>query len=231
MRNNRKNYKVLSEQEQKEYFDDITNDFYNICIANKDKLIKVVQDFHYIRKNTLGLNTTIGNGLASYVLDFFISKAISGNYVDLKGYDIAVEDYGKTIRVSSKAMKNMFAKQGTNQIIDSNKLASSENYDDNAHMGTIDSDVYIMVQTNNQIIVAIGPKKISELMAKSTGSNTLFTVPNDSYIKYIISREDNIVIDENYVPEDVNIINAISAWNKMLNEYGTKENNDTKESV
>lgn len=230
MKDNRKNYKVLSEEEQKEYFDNITNDFYNLCISNKSKLLKVVQDFNYIRKNTVGLNTTIGNGIASYLLDLFISKALNGTYVDLKGYDIAVEDYGKLIRISSKAAKKLFGKTGTYQIIDSNKLASGEEYDDNKHLETINSDVYILVQTNDQVVIAIAPKKASELMMKNTKSNTLFTIPNDSYIKYIISKEDNFKLDENYVPSDVNILNAINAWNKMCQEYG-KENNDTEESV
>ena len=230
MKQKRSDYKELTLEEQQQYFNDITNDFYKLCIENKNKLIKVVQDFNYIRKNTIGLNTTIGNGIASYLLDMFISKALNGTYVDLKGYDIAVQDYGKIIRISSKAAKKLFGKSGTYQIIDSNKLASGDEYDDNKHLETISSDVYILVQTDGQIVIAIAPKKASELMMKNTKSNTLFTIPNDSYIKYIISKEDNFKLDENYVPSDVNILNAINAWNKMCQEYG-KENNDTEKSV
>ena len=215
----RKEYKTLTEEEQKEYFNTITNDFYQLCLKNKDKLINVVRDFHYIRKHMYGLNGTIGNGLSSYLLDLFTSKVIQGKYVDLKGYDIAVEDYGKTIRVSSKAMKNMFAKEGTHQIIDSNKLASNNDYDDEKHKETIESDVYILIQTNDQIVIGIAPKSASKLMEVNTGSNTMFTIPNDSYIKYVVSKEDNVFLDENYVPNNDKIYKAINAWNDMIDSY------------
>ena len=215
----RKEYKTLTEEEQKEYFNTITNDFYQLCLNNKDKLINVVRDFHYIRKHMYGLNGTIGNGLSSYLLDLFTSKVIQGKYVDLKGYDIAVEDYGKTIRVSSKAMKHMFAKEGTHKIIDSNKLAASENYDDEKHLETIESDVYILIQTNDQIVIGIAPKAASKLMEVNTGSNTMFTIPNDSYIKYVVSKKDNVFLDENYVPSNEKILKAINAWNDMIDSY------------
>ena len=219
MKQKRSYYKELTLEEQQEYFNDITNDFYKLCIENKDKLINVVKDFHYIRKHMYGLNGTIGNGLSSYLLDLFTSKVIQGKYVDLKGYDIAVEDYGKTIRISSKAMKNMFAKSGTHQIIDSNKLASNNNYDDEKHKETIESDVYILIQTNDQIVIGIAPKAASKLMEVNTGSNTMFTIPNDSYVKYVVSKEDNVFLDESYVPNNEKIHKAINAWNDMIDNY------------
>lgn len=231
MRQKRSDYKELTIEEQNEYFNDITNDFYQLCLNNKDKLINVVKDFHYIRKHMYGLNGTIGNGLSSYLLDLFVSKVIKGKYVDLKGYDIAVEDYGKTIRVSSKAAKELFLKSsGTHEIIDSNKLAQSETYDDTAHKGNTDSDVYILIQTNEQIIIAVAPKKASTLMEVNSGSNTMFTIPNDSYVKYVVSKEDKVFLDENYVPENQDIHNAINAWNTMIDNYAG-ENNEAEKSI
>lgn len=109
----------------------------------------------------------------------------------------------------------MFAKTGTRSIIDSNKLVSSDNYDNSKHDERTNSDVYLLIQTEGQLLIAVAPKAVYDVYHKETTSNTTFTIPNDSYIKFIVSREDNIFYDENYVSDNTIVNDWIKSTNNL----------------
>lgn len=212
---NRKEYKVLTEAEQNDFFDEKTLLIQQQGIKVKDKLIKTMFDGIYIRHNVPMLNCTTGNSMISIIVDSFVSNVLGGTYVDEVGYDILYKEHGAIVRISSKALKTMFAKNGTRSIIDSNKLVSSDNYDNSKHDERTDSDVYLLIQTEGQLLIAVAPKAVYDVYHKETTSNTTFTIPNDSYIKFIISREDNIYYDENYVSDNEIVNNWIKSTNDL----------------
>ena len=223
-------YPVLSEKEHIKFISGI-QDFIDYANERKNELILAVKKGCYMGYKMKFFNKTTFLGALSGCRDYFIAQALGAIFVDLKGVDIILNINGEERKISSKAKKKMFLKSsGTSQIIDSNKMASSDDYDDKKHMESLNAEIYIMVQSEEQIIIAVGPKYICKLMMQNTKSNTKFTVPNDSYIEYIVSKEDNIKIDPDYVPDDVNMINMVKYWNLVFdNNY--KENNETKESV
>ena len=212
---NRKEYKVLTEAEQNDFFDEKTLLIQQQGIKVKDKLIKAMFDGIYIRHNIPMLDCTTGNSMISIIIDSFVSNILGGSYVDEVGYDILYKELGIIVRISSKALKTMFAKTGTRSVIDSNKLVSSDNYDNSKHDERIDSDVYLLIQTEGQLLIAVAPKKVYDVYHKETTSNTTFTIPNDSYIKFIVSREDNIYYDENYVSDNEIVNNWIKSTNDL----------------
>ena len=220
---NRKNYEFLTEEQQKDFFDEKTLILQQRGLKVKDQLIKAMYDGIYIRHNIPKLNCTTGNSYISIIIDTAISNILGGKYVDEIGYDILYKEHGAIVRISSKSLKKMFAKTGTRSIIDSNKLASSDNYDNNKHDERTDSDVYLLVQTEGQLLIAVAPKAVYDVYHKETSSNTSFTIPNDSYIKFIISREDNIYYDENYVSDNIHVLNLINATNEFFNKYGKED--------
>lgn len=212
---NRKNYEFLTEEQQNDFFDEKTLLIQQQGLKVKDKLIRAMFDAIFIRKHVPMLNCTTGNSMISIIVDTFVSNVLDGKYVDEIGYDILYKEHGAIVRISSKSLKKMFAKTGSNSIIDSNKLVSSDNYDDNKHDERTDSDVYLLIQTEGQLLIAVAPKKVYDVYHKETSSNTKFTVPNDSYIKFIISREDNIYYDENYVSNDSIVLDYIKSTNNL----------------
>lgn len=212
---NRKEYKVLTEAEQNNFFDEKTLLIQQQGIKVKDKLIKAMFDGIYIRHNIPMLDCTTGNSMISIIIDSFVSNILGGSYVDEVGYDILYKEHGIIVRISSKALKTMFAKTGTRSVIDSNKLVSSDNYDNSKHDERTDSDVYLLIQTEGQLLIAVAPKKVYDVYHKETTSNTTFTIPNDSYIRFIVSREDNIFYDENYVSDNEIVNNWIKSTNNL----------------
>ena len=213
---NRNNYKILDESEQEEYFNDAKfQALYKKCLDNKDKFIKLIQEINYIRKSITCFNNTTANGIVSIFIDSLCSKILDGVYVDKVGYDILLDG----IKISSKALKKMFGKTGTRSIIDSNKIVSSDNYNNDKHEEVINSDCYLLIQTEDKIVVAIAPKKSSRLCYKNTASNTAFVIPNDSYLKYIVSKEDNIQIDNDYISTNENTINLVNTINDYFINY------------
>lgn len=226
----RKYYPVLSEEEHKKFLSDI-QDFIDYAKERKNELILAVKKACFMGYKMKYFNKKTFLGALSGCRDHFIAEALEAIFVDLVGVDIILNINGKERKISSKSRKKLFLKSsGTFEIIDSNKMASSEDYDDKKHIESLNAEIYIMVQTEEQIIIAIGPKDICKLMMRNTKSNTKFTVPNDSYIEYIVSKEDNIKIDPNYIPDDVNMVNMAKYWNLVFdNNY--KENNETEKSV
>ena len=218
----RESYKILNDKEQEEYFNDEKfQTFYNQCLKNKDKFIKLVKEISYIRKSIPYFNNVTANGIVSIFLDALCARAFGGEYVDKIGYDIVLNDYGKLIKISSKASKKMFPKSvgGTNKIIDSNKIVASTNYDENKHEEITQSDCYIFIQTDKQIIVSIAPKKSSKIYFENTSSNTSFCIPNDSYMKYIISKEDGQFIEDDYISTNKDTNELIQVVNNFINNY------------
>lgn len=216
---NRNAYEILTEEQQKDFFDEKTLLIQQQGIKVKDKLIKAMNDAIFIRKNIPMLNCTTGNSMISIIVDSFVSNVLGGEYVDKVGYDILYKEHNYIIRLSSKSLKTMFAKTGTRTIIDSNKLVSSDNYDNEKHDERTESDVYILIQTEGQLLIAVAPKHVYDIYHKETTSNTSFTIPNDSYIKFIISREENISYDDNYVSDNPIVLDYIKATNNLSN-YG-----------
>lgn len=215
----RKLYKVLSNEEKELFFDEKTNYVYDLYIKNKQLVIKKWMDYIFYKRHAYGFSGVLGNGISSLILDSKLAEAIGADYVNKRGYDIDVKRENDIIRLSSKSLSEMFVKSGgtASNIIDSNKITSNtKDYDDKKHLENIVSDCYIFTNTNEQLIIAIAPHAVSQFDFKNSTSNTTFTVPNDSYLKYIVSKEDNVFYDNKYVPDDPDVINSINCWNKQF---------------
>lgn len=219
----------LTEEEKKAFFDDKTIKVYNRALECKEKLINDLRDNYYLKLKCPSLGTPSGNFEASKFLDQRFANSLNYDYVDMIGFDLLTKDEEK-IRVSSKSEKDLFlVSGGTDFITDSNKRDGGGKYDNAKHEENTKSDVYILAKTTPPFQLAIAPKAVCKILPKNGGGEVKFAVPNDSYIKYVISKEDNITYDENYVCEDKKIINYIKARNDLFGE--NKENNDTEKSV
>ena len=125
-----------------------------------------------------------------------------------------------SIIVFSKKVSNEYSKYFSFIFVcKRNKIVSSDNYNNDKHEEVINSDCYLLIQTEDKIVVAIAPKKSSRLYYKNTASNTAFVIPNDSYLKYIVSKEDNIQIDNDYISTNENTINLVNTINDYFINY------------
>ncbi len=187
-------------------------DFVKHCRDHKEDLIKAIFSVRHIKENQPMLASMTNNGFISTLLDFSIAGALGGQYVDVQGYDI---DWGG-LKVSSKSLNKMFTQNlETYSIIDSNKIASSENYSDEKHLANCYKDAYLLIQKEDPVSIAVCKADNVKQFLVEKKSTVNLKITDSNLLDFIVLPSENIKYNCNFQPTS-GILKIEEGFNEII---------------
>lgn len=187
-------------------------EFVEHCKEHKEDIIKAIFSVRHIKENQPMLSSVTNNGFISTLLDFSIAGAIGGEYVDKQGYDIDMDG----LKISSKSLNKMFTqKLETYSIIDSNKIASSENYSDEKHLENCYKDAYLLIQKEDPISIAVCKADNVKQFLVEKKSNVNLKITDSNLLDFIVLPSENIKYNCNFQPTS-GILKIEEGFNEII---------------